>query len=615
MIEIRHLSGGLAGKTQSFPDSKETIEFGREADCDVVYPPEETLVGRRHMALTRALDDWTVHIHEGARGPHFVSVDSTPVETEAQVRPGGLIRLGRDDGPSLTFQYEPKTLGGGVGETQTQEEVTPAATRTRRLATVGGALAVVFALALAGWVEWSGKRQRDMATTIASLTQDQKNEKDVLARINLSAGGAISQDIIDRARAATFLVVKEDAEGRRFGVGTAWVIGSDLLATNAHIAGLCDAKFPAEARKFVECDDLKPGEKLLVLQPGANGASYPVTQHLFHPGYTAFPQFVFGQDPAFVPSFRGDQPSEIEGYGYDIGLLRIEGQLPPDLVMMLASKEELLALKPGAPLASAGYPYENVSGDTVIAVAATPQVHYGNVTALTDFLFLPTDPAYSYLVQHSIPETGGGSGSLIVASSGHVVAINNAGNFGPRGEWSARGAPSGVEINYAQRADLIADLVGGQAQAAYDADKPYWTTQLAKFQRGYEVIGQWVLESARPDAKSTADLVSETAGLMTGDDMRVDPDTHKKQRVKVDTFNLTAGTSYFVLAYADRETPIAIYLKDANNQTQVNNTNSHWYPSVSFKPAASGPFSLVVTAPDADVSYKIKLYAWRPDTH
>ena len=297
-----------------------------------------------------------------------------------------------------------------------------------------------------------------------------------------------------------------------------------------------------------------------MLQPGANGATYPVTQHLFH-RYTSFPQFVFGQDPAFVPSFRGDQPSEIEGYGYDIGLLRIEGQLPPDLVMTLAPKEELLALKPGAPLASAGYPYENVSGDTVIAVAATPQVHYGNVTALTDFLFLPTAPACSYLVQHSIPGTGGSSGSLIVASSGHVVAIDDAGNFGPRGESSARGAPSGVEINYAQRADLIADLIGGQAQAAYDADRPYWTTQLAKFQRGYEVIGQWVLESARPDAESTADLVSETTGLMTGDDMRVDPDTHKKQRVKVDTLNLTAGTSYFVLVYADRETPIAIYLR------------------------------------------------------
>jgi ABC-type transport system substrate-binding protein len=170
-------------------------------------------------------------------------------------------------------------------------------------------------------------------------------------------------------------------------------------------------------------------------------------------------------------------------------------------------------------------------------------------------------------------------------------------------------------MEFSQRADLIADLVAGQAQSAYDADRPYWTRQLAIFKRGYDVIGQWILENARPDVSSTAELISETAGRMTGDDLRADPDNETKLRIKVETLNLTAGTDYFIFVYADREAPIAIFLKDSQNQTQANNINSHWYPGVSFKPTSSGPFSLVVVSADADVTYKVRLYAWRPGAH
>ena len=177
---------------------------------------------------------------------------------------------------------------------------------------------------------------------------------------------------------------------------------------------------------------------MLVLQPGAGGMTFTVIGHAFHPGYTAFPKFVMGEDAA-IASFRGGSPSEISGFGYDIGLLRIDGALPPDLVLPLASQAELQALEPGMPLVSAGYPYENVAGSDVITIAATPQIHYGNITALTDFLYLPAPADHNYLVQHSIPETGGGSGSLIVGASGHIVAINNAGTFGPKGEWGTRG--------------------------------------------------------------------------------------------------------------------------------------------------------------------------------
>ncbi len=611
MITINHISGPLAGTSQSFDDKKEKIEFGREADCDVVYPVEDTIVGHRHFALVRELGDWVLHLHEGSHGLHFVSVNGTPAESGQTVDPGSAFHLGRKDGPSFEVKFDQAVRSTASGATGDEEKVTSTRVLLRRLTIAGGAVAAVLVVAVGIWFPVNLAHEKQLAATIASINQDREKAEQALAKMRTDAAASIDQSIIDRVRNATFLVVMEDAQGRKFGVGTAWGIGPNVLATNAHIAGLCDANFPVADRKIAECNDLKPGEQLLVLQPGAKGVSYKVIGHSFHPGYIAFPKFVLGQDPAFIASFRGAAPSEVTGYGYDVGLLRIDGTLPADLQLQLASKDELLALKPGMPLASAGYPYENVSGSEMLTFGATPQVHYGNITALTDFLFLPTESAHSFLVQHSIPETGGGSGSPIVGASGHIVAINNAGTFGPKGEWNYRGAPSGVEINYAQRADIVADLFAGRAQAAFDADKPYWAGQMANFKRGIDVIGTWVLDQAKPDAKAVAQLVSTSHGTLNSGDMRVDPNTKKKERVKVEKLNLSAGTSYFIFVYADNEVPISIYLNDGNNQTQVSNTNSGWYPSLSFKSTVGGALSLVVTGPDEDTAYTTKVYSWQ----
>ncbi len=611
MITINHISGPLARQSQSFDDKKQKIEFGRELDCDVVYPEQDTIVGHRHFALVRELGDWVLHLHEGSHGLHFVSVNGTPAESGKTVDTGSVFHLGRKDGPSFEVKFDQAVLSTAGGVTGAEEKVTPTRVLVRRLTIAGGAVAAVLVVAVGIWIPTYYAHEKQVAATVTSLAKDEQNSKDAMAHMRNAAAASIDQSVVDHVRNATFLVVVQDPQGRKFGLGTAWGIGPNVMATNAHIAGLCDDNFPLADRKLAECDDIKPGEQLFVLQPGPKGATYKVIGHSFHPGYIAFPKFVFGQDPAFIASFRTGKPSEIEGYGYDVGLLRIEGELPADLQLQMASKDELLALKPGMPLASAGYPYENVAGGDMITFGATPQVHYGNITALTDFLFLPTDPAHSFLVQHSVPETGGGSGSPIVGASGHIVAINNAGNMGPKGEWSYRGAPSGVEINYAQRGDIVADLFAGRAQSAFDADKPYWTKQMANFKRGIDVIGAWVLDKNRPDAKAVAQLVSTSQGKLESGDMRVDPDSKKKERVKVETLTLSAGTSYFFFVYADNEAPISIYLKDGNNQTVASNTNSDWYPSVSFKPAAKGSWSLVIVGPDADTSFTTKLYSWQ----
>ncbi|MGB8277935.1 MAG: trypsin-like peptidase domain-containing protein [Methylovirgula sp.] len=617
MITITHKSGALAGTSQSFDDTKQRIEFGRDADkCDIVYPADATAVGHQHFALVRdASGDWALQLY----GDHFVSVDKIPAEPDQPIKSGEVFHLGPADGPTFEVTVERAALKDSK-KTEPQPEPAPVPVLLRRLMIIGGVVALAIVVTVGGWIYKKNADQKQMTATLTSLAKDQKKAAEDVAQMRSAAAASIDQSFIDRLARGTFLVYLQDAQGNKTAFGTAWVIGPNVLATNSHISGRCDAFTPDDMQlvkmNLVECDDVPPGQKMFVRQPGPDGAAYEVIKFSFHPGYVAFPKFVLAQDPA-VATLSG--PSSVSGYAgatYDVGLLYVKGELPPGLALQVASKEELMALKPGMPIASAGYPSERIPNAVALTVAATPQVHYGNISRLTDFLWLPTDPAHSFFMLHSIPGTGGSSGSPIISASGHVIALNNTG-------WSmeelprqlqcptCRGAPSGAEVNGAQRVDLVADLLAGRAQAAFDADKPYWTKQLAKFERGIDVFGAQALDQAKPTAKAVARLVSETHGKLEDDDMRVDPDSKKKERVKIETLTLSAGTRYFVFVYADRWTSISIYLEDGNHQTVARNTDSGWYPGVSFTPPASGSWSLVVVGPDADTTFTRRLYSWQ----
>ncbi len=599
MITITHKSGPLAGTSQSFDDTKQRIEFGRDAEkCDIVYPADATAVGHQHFALVRdPSGDWELHLY----GDHFVSVDKVPAQPDQPIKSGEVFHLGPAGGPTFEVTLEQAAAKDGK-KTEPQPEPTPASVVVRRLTIVGGIVAFALIVTVGGWIAKNIADQKRVATTVASLVADQQKALQDLAQRRSADAASFDQSVIDRLARATFLVYKQDAQGSKSVIGTAWVIGPSVLATNAHISARCDELPPNQRKPGSTCQDLAPGETLFVLQPGSDGASYEVVKRSSHPGYTAFPELVRSGDPAIANLWYG--PTQLDTrFTYDVGLLYIKGELPPDLALQVASKDELVALKPGMPLASAGY----LNPAAVLTVAATPQVHTGDIGALTNFLFLPTDPVHDYLIQHSIPEdVEGGSGSPIISPSGHVIAIHNAGNVG------ATGAPSGVEINYAQRADLVADLLAGEAQSAFDADKPYWTRQMANFKRGIDAWSADALAKSKPtDTKAVARLVSETPGKLEAHDAGIDPITNKKQRVKVIKLDLSAGTPYFIFVYADNQTQIGIYLKGSDNRTVVEDTQSQWHPHMPFTPTTSGSWSLVVVGPDADTTFTTRLYSWQ----
>jgi hypothetical protein len=616
MISIRHTSGPLAGQSQTFDDSKERIEVGRDPDeCDIVYPADTMSVGHRHCALIREVSgDWALHLY----GDHFVGIDKMSAQTDAPIKSGQVLHLGPADGPSFEVAIVRADNRSGK-TTDPQPRPAPASVRLRRIAIGGGMIALALICTLGVFIGRDVVDQHRLAATFASISGDQKQEQVAIAEASQEAGKSISQSAIDRLARGTFLVYFQDAQGNQTPDGTAWVIGPNVLATNAHIAARCDQFTPEnlelQKKNLAVCNDYPPGLKMFVRQPGPGGASFEVVKWAFHPGWVALPQLVLDQGPIITPASGSQMVSA--PIPYDVGLLYVKGELPPGLALQVASKQELLSLKPGMPIASAGYPSEHIQNWAGLTVAAYPQVHFGNISRLTDYLDLPTDPAHNFLLLHTIPGAGGSSGSPIIGASGHIIALNNSGWSSealPKGVRWARGAPSGALVNGAQRADLVVDLLAGRAQASFDADKPYWMRQIASFARGGDVIGAQIMDENRPNPKAVARLISETHGKLDEDDMHFltdDKNATRKVRMKREKLGLSAGTSYFIFVYADSERPIDIYLKDGNDQTVARKANADWYPGFSFKPSTSGPWTLIVVGPDLNTSYTTRVYTWQ----
>jgi len=97
-----------------------------------------------------------------------------------------------------------------------------------------------------------------------------------------------------------------------------------------------------------------------------------------------------------------------------------------------------------------------------------PHSQIGRVTALTTFFNTSEDESTTgpgqrnILLQHSIPATGGASGSPILNGAGEVVGILSAVNFAIV---DGQRIPTGVGVNYAQRATLLEELLEGRAAA------------------------------------------------------------------------------------------------------------------------------------------------------
>jgi V8-like Glu-specific endopeptidase len=206
---------------------------------------------------------------------------------------------------------------------------------------------------------------------------------------------------------------------------TAWAIGPNLYATNAHVV--------AAVAEVVEAG----GQAQVRVNRNPN-LRFPVVGVGIHPRY-------------------GDTP-----LGFDVGLLVIEGTAPA--VFEVADAAELQKLASGYRVAYLGFPSENLVGGNVKATDPIATMQSGIVTSVSDFELGDSGFERNQLIRHNLAAVGGASGSPVFNAEGKVVAILNAGNvtaqisLGGDGAPKVERAPSAALVNFAQRVDLLKDI-------------------------------------------------------------------------------------------------------------------------------------------------------------
>jgi hypothetical protein len=591
MLIIRHRAGPLAGKEQQIEGQSGRVTFGRDpAVCDVVYPPDLTIVARRHFALVqKPSGEWTFDLF----GDPYVSVDGQPAEVAASIHAGSVIELGRRGGPSFEVIDAGKSLSDVLPATEKQQKVVgshAAAARARRLSMAGIALAVIAAGAAGTFWYLQRDAGARLETAVAALSDQQAK----------AAADSIGAPVRDRLLEAAYLVVVQFASGEVRASGTASPIAPDLLATNAHVAAIGDT--------------LGPQDKMFVRSPGPNGKLIEVIERKKHPGYDAFNTFL-RQDPIFVPLSKNCPtclPNVLQGsLSYDVATLRVAPGSNLGPVLQIASREELNAMHPGTPLALAGYPLENIQGSEVQALGATPNLRIGMITAMTDMFNLPADVAVRRLIHHNIPVTGGNSGSPMLGASGKLVALLNSGNVLAR-EGGGR-MPNAAIVNYAQRVDMLDDLVNNRADGMLAAEREYWAKQTAAFRRGIEVIVPRLLVELKPSKEMTETLVNETkASLVKTDAFSGTKDGKPApRRQKIHSVTLKAGQPGVFIAYAQERAAIELYIV-VDGKIVAKDDRGVWFPAITFKMENETKADIYVVGPDGDVDYTLMQYAWNP---
>ncbi len=597
-ITITHLEGPLAGQTQHFDERTKTIVFGREGDCQVVYPPEYTVVGKRHFELERqSSGDYHVRL----LGKRYVNVDGVPADNHAVVGSGSVLRLGSaTDGPA--FKVDIEKAKAALPDTQEQEKVKTwreMIADTRTLGAYGlGALAAVLVASVAYFMIATDSLESQIATA--------KEEAVALA------SKSFSQETLSKAAAAVHLVVKKDG-GKLVPMATAWAFAPDKLGTNAHVTEALDG---AEQNYAIVVLPFEAGKDAVIVE---------IKDVITHPGYGAFKVYRDTRGTA-----RGDKFTALDIISqYDVGIIETATPLPDDpktgkpAMLELASEGELRALSPGTPVALIGFPSEGLKGADTKATAP-PTHQFGWISSLMNVFMGHAEPGQQVLLQHSVPVAGGASGSPLIDRQGKVVGVVTGGNvvrLAKAGGDKTDGAPAETQrvpnaalINFAARVDLLDALRDGEAEQLLAQDKSYWDEASKQFDNYFTAA-----------ATAFVDLTRERYGV--GDAPKVEVvgtgtlDPGKATSVKFVTseaysFKAEPGHVYGLIADAASGVPISItvkrkgteqFVRDAKDPRQLNE------PELAPTAWVTEPMELEVSVwslTELPADYELKVYEW-----
>lgn len=437
-LKITHVTGPLASdpecREQVFAASDVRVRFGTLPGSDVRYPATEPGISREHLVLARDVGRYEVRVDTDS--PVFIN--GRPALDGEELRSDDHVALGTRKGPSFLVQYLNDSLAEAGGRRMRDD--THYIRRGLFLAHVSATLVLAIALMFLSYGFWQQMKQSQFEQETARSLQQ-------LSRKSEAALGGFAPAL--GATADSLYVVSLASGDKIANVGTAWVVADAVLATNAHVA------------KVFEQRGLMGDDMRLIVRPMRRGLQpVAITGVTLHPGYELFAQAW----DEFAPAEAG-----LEGGfarvamipAFDVALLHVEAgaELAPPL--QLAAADELRSLRAGTPVAYVGFPMEGL--DFASQSVPIPISKTGTVSSVTNFTRTKVlDEAGAELIVHSLPGTGGASGSPIINRDGHVIALFNAGEIAGM-DMRGNRLPSPVAVNYAQSVAVLRQLLDGAA--------------------------------------------------------------------------------------------------------------------------------------------------------
>jgi hypothetical protein len=405
-----------------------------------------------------------------------------------------------------------------------------------------------------------------------------------------------------QAEPSVYLVMLRDERGVEHALATAFVAGEDVLATNAHVAEFFERVSPG--------GDLEDAS-LFVRSPGAQPRDHAVIAVRIHPGYRVFIDLWEEYRPTGMSPEGRLRLLRPAGAACDVALLEVaegDGLADP---LTIASPQALAALGAGDVVGLVGYPSEEMSVGGVNPAHPKPTTQIAHVTAVTNFFLAAAEPEDRLLVQHSLPVTGGASGSPILDDQGRVVGVLSAGNmslspFGSR-------SPSAVLVNFAQRADLVRELVDDTADAAQGPRTEHWRSGIstlmslkAAAERGALGFLKRYLAVVERDAGAPARELGDWAAVVDTQDPN-----RQWRNYHDEVFEIPAQGVYVFFAYGvlGQDVNLAVLHETDDAQVFARRDTPDWYAAVRLTADGPAKVRVRVMAP-LDAAFVLTAYGF-----